>query len=217
MKKTLLVVIVSALFIMLLSACSVNPGPAPSLSPVTDKGPIYTNEWLGMTMTFPEGLTMLDQEEIQEKSAKTIEMLKDKYKDPDAFEKASQENVPDVLVYMHPQDYKGNNPNLCLFVLDAKPSDTADIMSFARAFVQNMSPTQDITFVESGEVHPVWVGGISAATIDVKRVVAGIDLIQRLYFVGHNNSLIVISMSTASDDLAALDILQKAVDNVRFK
>ncbi len=215
MKKVIPLVLVVALIALLLPACS---APLPSLPPVTDKGASYTDEKSGLTITFPEDWTLLSEQEILDLSAQTVAALKDQYRDPAAFEKALQQNVPVAYAFLHPVDYAGAfNANVNVIIMDVPSALTSNIVAFAKTAVVEMSKQMSGVRMDLGEVQPAKVGGLDAAVVDMSQTQLGLEMTQKQFYVARNGRLAIITLSAASDHAEELDTLQKAVDNIRFK
>lgn len=222
MKRKFFAILVIALTALFLSSCGLadisSPAaetPAPTLPPVTDTGVVYTNEDVGMTITYPEDWTVLSDEQIDTAYAKIWNSIKEMYKDPSELEKYKEQAIPVSFAFLHPLDYsEGTNPNINIIIMKGDLGSDLDIVSFTKQTAKEATKQAASAAVQYGDILLCKVGGIDAAAADLTSEQMGIKLTQKQYYIYKNKHLIIITLTDSNPE--GLDTLQKAVDNVRF-
>ena len=222
MKRRFSVVLIIALIAFFLSSCGLTDlsflaaeTPAPTLPPVTDTGVVYTNEDIGMTITYPEDWTVLSDEDIEFAYAQMWDTMKEMYKDPSELEKYKEQNIPVSFAFLHPLNYgEGFNPNINIIIVKNDLGSDVDIVSYAKQVAKETTKQTASGVVEYGEILPCKVGGIDAAAVDLTSVQVGIKLTQKQYYIYKDQHLVIMTLSDSKPD--GLVTLQKAVDNIRF-
>jgi len=222
MKRRSAAILIIALTALFLSSCGViDPSPTvtetPTLTlpPVTDTGAVYTNEDIGMTITYPEDWTVLSDEDIGTAYAKIWDKIKEMYKDPSELEKYKEQTIPASIAFLHSLNYvEGFNPNINIIVMKYDVGSNIDIVAFTKQTAKEATKQAASGAVEYGAIQPCKVGGIDAAAADLTSEQTGIKLTQKQYYIYKNQHLIIITLTDTNPE--GIDTLQKAVDNVRF-
>lgn len=213
--KKLVYVIIIAIMLVVLAACGQTYEPPKSSEELngisSDSG--YTNDYLGLSISYPEGYTVLTKEKIDELFKNNIDALKAQFNDPEKADDAIRNSVPIAMALKHPLDYsKGFNPSINIIVESADSAYTKDIVSFAKRVAEEAKKqTIAITY---GEVQKVKIDGKDAAFLDASQTQNNIDISQRQYYIARKNYVVIITLtvSVSSD----MDDMVKAVEGIKF-
>ncbi len=173
----------------------------------------YNNDYLGFSLSYPEGYTILASEEIDELMAQTIEYIKSAFTDTDQQQKAIRESTPVAMGLKNPLEYaSGYNSNFYIVINEASAFDTADIVKFADKSTEAAEKqTEDIEFDKAAAIN---INGKEAALSEGIQKVGSYEALQKRYFFASKNYCVAITFSSTNEE--DMNELTQIIDTIQF-
>ncbi len=188
------------------------PSPTPALSTQQDNTLIVAN--MDMILKYPDGWTVLTNDQINQFYAKNIEFLKSQFTDSQAFENAVQENIPISVAMKHPMDYTiGFNATINVLVKPVPAFLTKDIVALAKEAINvaKSSVSADVTFSKPVKAK---IGKRNGAMCDIKYKALGLTIDESQYYIAKDGYVAIITCAWM--DKADKKVLQSIIKSIQF-
>lgn len=213
-RKLIYAVIIAAMLVILAS-CGQSYEPPKSSADLygTSSGSGYSNDYLGFSITYPDGYTVLDKDKVDDLLKNTIDSIKAQFTDPEKAEEALNASIPVTMAFKHPLDYtEGANANISIIIQNVNSALTKDIVSYGKKVVEETQ--KQLAGVKYGDVQGIKLDGKDACAVDMTQTQNGVELLQKQYFFACKNYSVVITLTAG--DSGDMDELAKTVEGIKF-
>lgn len=169
---------------------------------------------MDMILKYPDGWTVLTNDQINQFYAKNIEFLKSQFTDSQAFENAVQENIPISVAMKHPMDYTiGFNATINVLVKPVPAFLTKDIVALAKEAINvaKSSVSADVTFSKPVKAK---IGKRNGAMCDIKYKALGLTIDESQYYIAKDGYVAIITCAWM--DKADKKVLQSIIKSIQF-
>lgn len=213
-RKIIILLLIAAM-LAVLASCGEYFAPPKSTEELngtsSDSG--YTNDYLGLSMSYPEGYTVLPKEKIQELFKNNIDAFKTQFKDPAKAEEAVQNSIPIAMAFKHELGYaEGFNASLNIIIQKVNNGLTKDIVSFTSNVVK--STESQATSLKYGEVKSIKLDGKDAAVVDLSLTQSDTTIPEKQYYIASKDYIVIISIAAMEQN--EMDEMSQAIEGMKF-
>ncbi|MEL7609044.1 MAG: hypothetical protein AAGU74_06020 [Bacillota bacterium] len=216
--KKIRAILLCAMFLIsavLLAACAPSYDPPKSNEELygATKDLVYTNTYLGFSLTYPAGWTILDDEQINELWAQGIEQIKAAFTDAEEAEKAVSENIPVEVAFRYPLGYAdGFNDNFNMIIKEAPAQMTANIKEAAESIAAVAEEASGSLKYEQPQI--VTISGVELAVMDATQNALGFETRSKQILFARKNYLVICTLSAG--DAASLEEIGTLINAFTF-
>ena len=189
------------------------PEPEPTEEPVVDNGVeysmgswngnVYTNEFLGMKYTMPEGWTKYSNEQINELYQGVLDNNQDLFElDTEELKKAINESAVFFVFSIN------NNTGSNIQIMSEKPAMKVTADQYMEALETGLSTVSSVDYTDI-KVSKTNVGGIDFNTLTATANVSGISMKQAYYTIPVEDLFVSIIVTDTSNEVNINDLISK--------
>ena len=175
----------------------------------------YVNDTLGFSISYPEGYTVLTQDQINTLMAQAIGQIKSVFSDPDLAQQAISQSIPKAMAFKHPLTYTDSfNSNFNLIISELPAGTSSDIMTIATAAIEQAG--SQAPSMQYGEPSSAQVGGKDAVAVNLKQSVNGYTVDEWQYYFLCDKYLVIVTICADNEDeLGELDSMVQSIQFAR--